>query len=120
MAWISLGKVTVPTPGTPVQVTANLPTTPPATGVNLTRNQASCLSILIQADPANTGKIYIGTVGFNKTTGVGRLAVLGKPTDNFIPSASATIPNAPSALTAADYGLDAEIANDGATVSILR
>ena len=117
MPWKSLGLVTVPVPGTPIQATANVSGSA-AWGENTT--VFACLAILFQADPANTGKTYIGDdASFKKSTGEGRLAVLAIPTDNSIPSASATIPNAPAALNANDYWIDADKADEGVTVSIL-
>lgn len=80
----------------------------------------ACLAILFQASPGNTGKTFIGDrVNFNRSSGTGLLAVLGIPTNNIVPSAGATIPNAPAALNAVDYWVDADVGGEAVTVSIL-
>jgi hypothetical protein len=117
MPWVSLGRVTVAVPGTPVSAVTNVSPTAPQ-GSNQT--VYSCLAILFQTVTSNAGKTYVGSSAtFNKTTGVGLLAALGVPTANVIPSAGATIPNAPAALNAADYWIDADNGGEGVQVSAL-
>lgn len=109
MPWTSLGVVTVAAPGTRVRVTAAQ--SDPAARIG-------CEAILFQAlsngTHVNTGRVYIFDRNGN------RLATLAIPTNNTIPSASATIPNAPGALNAADYYIDADVGGDGVDASYLR
>lgn len=108
MAQASLGIVTVPTPGVPVRITINQ---------GNPNGHLACQSVLIQAlsnaSHTNTGRVYI-LDGFKR-----RVATLAIPTDNSVPAFSATIPNATAALNAADYWVDADIANDGVDASYL-
>lgn len=105
MPHFSLGVVTVAKAGDLVPVTKNQ--AEPVTRV-------PCQSILIQAlsndDHVNTGRIYV----FDGTKR--RLATLAIPAAHTIPSFSATL----QALNASDYFIGADIAGDGADVSILR
>ncbi|HEY9016378.1 MAG TPA: hypothetical protein VIM84_15095 [Gemmatimonadales bacterium] len=111
MAWHTLGQVTVPTPGTRVRLTSQL-TDPTA--------RYGCQSILIQAistgSHTNTGRVYL----FEGPVSTVPLVTLAVPASGSIPSASATIPTAPSGLNAADYYVDADVATDGVNVSALR
>ena len=105
----SLGKVTVPTPGTPVPATNNQSSATAWVG---------CNGIMIEAWWQNTGKIYVcDRANAVASTGVGILAILAPPTTNFIPSFSATLPYAPAGLAANQIWIDAEIANEGAVIS---
>ena len=47
-------------------------------------------------------------------------ATLAVPTANTIPSAAATVPDAPGALDASGYYIDADNATDGVNASYLR
>jgi hypothetical protein len=117
MAQGSLGEITVPTPGTPVGVTTGTVYAPnPAGGYT---KSAAIHAILIQVLPGNTGKIYVGGPGFNKSTGVGRYCILPIPTVNFLPAFNVALTIAPNALTLNDYYIDADNADDGVTVSFL-
>ena len=111
MALISLGKVTVSSAGTPVIATTNQTSSSATFG---------CHAFMIEAWPTNTGLIYIGTAGMNKTTGVGVLAILGIPTDNTIPTYSATVSYAPQALNLTLIYIDAAVSGNGALVSAVR
>ena len=96
----------------------------PGNSVPVTRNQfdpsvrVPCQSILIQAlsngTHTNSGRIYV--LDEMKR----RVATLSIPTEHSAPSFSATIPNAPQALNAAEYHIDADVAGDGVDVSIVR
>lgn len=61
---ISLGKVTVTTGGTPVQ---------------LASTQVAAHKIVIQAWPANTGRMWIGMAGLTKASGASVLQTLSAP-----------------------------------------
>ena len=64
MAWNPIGKVTVATPGTLVQIN------PQAT--NFVR-----ATTLVVSTVGNTGNVFIGKKGMVRATGVGVLAVIG-------------------------------------------
>ena len=104
----SLGRITITTGGTPHRCTEN-ETTP--------TKHYPCQSLLFEQWPGNTGKIYVGTESMVKATGVGVIAILAIPTDNVLPSFSASIPSAPAALNAVNYWVDAEV--DGEFVLVL-
>ncbi len=110
MAWISLGQVAVASSGTRVRLTANA--TNPAARVG-------CEAILVQAisdaNHTNTGRVYL----FAGPTDAAPVATLAVPTTNTIPSAAATIPNAPGGLNAADFWIDSDNTNDGVNGSYL-
>jgi hypothetical protein len=106
----ALGKVTVPAAGTPVRSTANL--------TDPTRRYA-VHGVLIQALTGNTGKVYIGTTGLNKSTLANVFAVLAIPTTNQLPTFSAALTLAPNAITLDDLYLDADINGEGVLVTAL-
>lgn len=108
MAIHSLGKVTVGTPGTPVQVTINQA---------VPNARLACNALMIQALPSNVGKVYVGLVGLNKSTLAQAIAVLATPTLNTIPAYSATALNAPGGLNMVDFYVDADNVNDGVLVA---
>ncbi len=110
MAWISLGQITVGVPGTKVRLTSNATT--PAARIGC---EALLVQAISQASHTNTGRIYL-YAGPNDSAPVATLAV---PTTNTIPSAAATIPNAPGGLNAADFWIDSDNASDGVNGSYL-
>ena len=112
MSLHSLGAVTASS-GSPTRITANQ-TDPTA--------RVSAHSILVEALPTNTGKVWIGLVNMNKasSTKLGILAVLAIPTANVIPGFSMTISYAPGGFNAADVYLDPDVNGEGAIVSYIR
>lgn len=114
MGLIMKGAVRVPTPGTPVQITA------PSTGAGNAGNPYNVHGLLFQALPTNTGKIYIGGGELDSATFDDVAAILPIPTTNFIPAFSASITIAPNALVMTEFWIDADNAEDGVVVSALR
>lgn len=112
-----LGPVNVITPGTPVRVTAGV--TIDAHGITNQPAKFSCHAALFQARKANTGKVYIGLQTMNITTGVGVAAVLAIPTDNAIPAFSVSLTLAPAGIDLSSLYLDADVAGEGALLTIL-
>jgi hypothetical protein len=110
MALHSLGKIAVGSPGTPVQITVNQSTP---------SSRIGCQAIMVQTLPTNTGKIYVGLAGMNKTTLAQVLAILAVPTVNTIPAYSATLSYAPGGLNAADLYIDADNGGEGALAVIV-
>ena len=106
----ALGKVTVASPGVPIQVTDGL--------LNPTKHRA-CHGIMIQALPSNTGKIYIGNVELDSTTLVGCFAILAEPTANTLPTFSAALTIAPNGLEMETFWIDADVSDDGVLVTVL-
>ena len=93
MAQKALGTITVPTPGTPVGVSASV---------------VNCQSLLFQAlsnaTHTNTGNVFILTWNETRTQKV-RVATLAVPTANTIPSFTVTVPDAPGGLNPNDYSV---------------
>lgn len=111
-----LGSVTIVTPGTPVRVafqSAVLASMHQSINPPTLKCQSILMQALSNASHTNTGRVYI--LDQNRT----RVATLAVPTANTIPSFSATIPNAMTALNAGFYSIDADNAGDGVDVSIL-
>lgn len=106
----SLGKITVPSAGTPVRATSGQsdPSTP-----------ILCHAVLVEAWPTNTGKAYVGVASMNKTTGSNVLGILPIPTDNSIPTFSATNAAAPNGLNAADIYVDVQTNGEAVLISLL-
>ena len=111
MPLLPLGKVTVVTAGTPEQVTKNL---------SAPNARFFCHSLLIETLPTNTGKIWFGVAGMNKSTYAGVVAVLPIPTANVLPSFSGTLNIAYDAFDLSLYYLDADISGEGVIVTALR
>jgi hypothetical protein len=104
----SLGKVTVSTPGTLVRATANV-SSPTA--------KYLAHSIMIEAWPANVGKIYIcDSASANRSTGVGVVAILGVPTSSSIPTFTNTMTGAIAAINLEQLWIDADIGDDAVLV----
>lgn len=102
----SLGKITVPNPGTPVPVV-------------VAAHGYFCNSILFETWPGNVGKVYIGiSSGMKSSTGVDLVAILPIPVGGLLFSYSATIPSAPGGIDAAQFWVDADSANDSVLVSV--
>lgn len=110
MALKSLGKVTVTTGGTPVRATVN---------ESVPAARVPAQSFLVEANPANTGKIYVGALGMSRTTLAGVHGVVGIPTaTGTIPSYTASIPLAPAGFNMADFYIDADVNGESALVSL--
>jgi hypothetical protein len=113
----SFGLVVVAAGGTPVNAAANLTL---AGGQNVPLQ-----SVLFQAHPDNTGKMYIFASMSNppadhRTDCVGLIAVLGAPgdpDDGPFPSASFGVPSIPAGLNLAQLWVDAQQNGDGVIVS---
>lgn len=104
------GKLSVPTPGTPVRVTA------------AEANPAETIRVhgyLFQTLPGNTGKMYIGKANLDRTTLVGVLAILAIPTTNLLPTFSAAITWSANGLMLEELYVDADVANEGVLCTVL-
>jgi hypothetical protein len=99
--WISLGRITVTTSGTPVNLASKL------------HNQTlPCQTIFVQQIEANSGKLYLlDAANGDKQSNV--LATIPAPTKvagvaTFLPYASVTIPNERNQLNASQIWIDAD------------
>lgn len=104
MTLTSLGKVTVPTPGTPVPINPNIVAT------------ASVLAV--QTIPGLTSKIYIGQSTMNKATLAGVCRILwpnpnGGICDQFVLNDESGL----DSIRLAEYYLDTDVAGEGALVA---
>ncbi len=106
----AIGKLIVPSPGTPVRATSGQ--TNPAANLR-------CHGFLFQALPANLGKIYIGTLGLDKSSLANVLAILAVPTANLLPTFSAAVTISTNSLSLEEIYLDADFSNEGALCTIL-
>ena len=106
--FVSFGSVIIPVGGIPVRVVV-----PP------TMNPPSCHALIIQTLRSNTGKIYIGLSGMQRTTLAQTLAVLPIPTDNLLPTFSIALTVAANAINVADLWLDADVNGEGVLISAL-
>ena len=98
MTLTSLGKVIVPTPGTPVPL-SNSGT------VHVAR-------IILQTSPANTGKTYFGQSSMVKATLAGVSRVLDTTDKYEISTEDGT-----DGISLAQVAIDADVANEGLLVS---
>jgi hypothetical protein len=105
----ALGKIAVSTPGTPVRVTLSIPYA----------KSTSLHAIMFEADPENTGNVYIGRAGMVRATRAGVYAMLAVPTANFFPTFSVALTIAPNGLSSDEFYIDADVAGDGAIATYL-
>lgn len=109
-----LGKTTVPAAGTPVPVAIPSSVAGPATP-----GENSVHAILIQALAGNSGKVYVGGPGLNKSTLANCFVVLPVPTSNLIPTFSISVTAAANALSLQDLYIDVDVNGEGVLVSVV-
>jgi hypothetical protein len=108
MQTVSLGVVRVPTPGTPVRITSD-------ETLNVTM-------IVVRTVPGFTGRTYIGVAGMDKSswTKSGVIRVFSEP-PAFGPQDGDVLPavatGAGNVLRASDFWIDADVPNEGVTVT---
>jgi hypothetical protein len=106
----ALGKITVTTPGTPVSISSILPPDLTSPAVH---------SVMLQAIPANTGNVYIGSTALNKTTLAGVYSILAIPTANSVPSFSAVHNLFGQGIQLNDMMIDADNAGGGVIATVV-
>jgi hypothetical protein len=116
MQIVPLGLVATVTAGTPVPVSPALVALFPDPKSDVNHNVHS---ILFVADPANTGKVYIGVKGMNKGTRAGVLMPLAVPTTNLIPTFSVSLTMGANGVSLDDFYIDSDTSGQGALVSVL-
>lgn len=108
MQTISLGLIRVPTPGTPVRVTAD-------EGLHVAM-------MVVRTVPGFTGKTYVGLAGMDKDSYCcsGVVRVLGEP-PAFGPQDGEVLPPTQTGhgnvLRPAEFWVDADVANEGVAVT---
>jgi hypothetical protein len=107
MQTISFGLVCVPTPGEPVQITADA--------------DLAAAMLMVRTVPGFTGKTYLGLAGMNKNTESmpGVIRVLSEPCfglqdGEVLPPPGRTSGNA---IRVSDYWVDADVAGEGVIVT---
>jgi hypothetical protein len=98
MTMTNLGRINVPTPGTPV---------PLATDPAITASK-----LFVQAVPGLTGKTYLGARTMSKTTLTGVARVLSSDDSFFLESQDGA-----DGIRLKDYALDADVAGEGLLVT---
>lgn len=101
----ALGKITVPSAGTPVRIT--LP------------SDFAIHGIMVQAWRANVGMVFVGAKYMDISSGVGLYAQIPAPTDAFIGTFSAALTIAPNGLNTKEFWIDADENDDAVIVSVL-
>jgi len=102
--------VRVTTPGVPVRIIDFAP---------LADTNSRVHGVMLQVLPGNTGIVYVGTLGVNRSTYANVLAFLAIPTVNFIPTFSAALTIAPNAIGLDALYIDADVAQNGVIVTYL-
>lgn len=113
-ALVGCGKTTVLAPGTPVQVQV-----PAAIAGPGNPGLSTVHAFIVEVLASNTGKIYLGTLGLNKSASAltNVLVVLPVPTVNILPTFSVSLTAAANALSLSDLWVDADVATDGVLIS---
>ena len=111
---IILGKITVAVAGTPVQLIASTPFRA------LNTRFYGYHAALLQALPTNTGLVYIGGVGMNKTTLAVVSNVLAIPSTSSIPSFGVANLLSPAGVDLSAFWLDAAVSGEGVLVTLLE
>lgn len=101
-----------PTVGANSAITANFP------GLPNTRPHFNTL--YLQVGAGNTGDIYFGHTGFNKTTKVGLIAILRPPTANHLPDLAFNIPSSVNPFILSQYAVTCDQNGDGVQITALE
>ncbi len=113
MSLRALGRITIITSGTPVRATLNED--------DPTKRYPAHAMLFERDVTTETGKIYIlDREDAVIATRVGVVGILAIPTDNLLPSFSATVTYAPVGLNLNDYWIDADVDGEGCIVSVIR
>ncbi len=115
---VAIGRVNVPSAGSPVSILSRL-STAHLRKINATTQLAPAHGIQLQTYYSNGGKIWIGDQDLNKSTQDGVGHILAPPSTNFYPSWSAALTVSPNALSLAGVYLDVDNSNEGALLFLL-
>jgi len=78
-----------------------------------------CQSIFVQGI-VNTGDLFVGAAGLDRTTLAGVYAIIPAATANGYPGVTLEVGDSPNGLNAAEIYLDAEVDGEYALVSIVE
>ena len=106
--FVPCGKTTVTTAGTPVPIVLPATLTP-----------AACHAFMIQTLKTNTGTVYIGLAGLNKTTLANVILPLPPPTTNAYPVFSASLAGAANAVPLTGLFVDADVNGEGVLLTVI-
>ena len=106
---ICFGKVLVPTPGVPVDLFVNQP--------QLRNNHVRVTTLMFQADPNNSGTVYLGVKGMNRGTRINTFAVIVKPQTTWQPLCQISAASNVDLFDLDDFRVDADSAGDALIVS---
>jgi hypothetical protein len=100
----SLGRINVPTPGTPIPLTANAAIT--------------ASKVFVQAIPGLTGKTYLGAASMTKSTLAGVARILSpNSTGGFSENFFLESQDGADSIRLKDYAIDADVAGEGLLVT---
>lgn len=109
---IELGFVQ-PTVGANSPITTNFP--------GLVNTRRNFNTLYLQVGTGNTGDIYFGRTGFNKSTKVGLIAILRPPTANHLPDLAFNIPGGTvNPFPLAGYAVTCDQNGDGVQITALE
>lgn len=77
-------------------------------------------TLYLQVGAGNTGDIYFGRSGFNKTTKVGLIAILRPPTANHLPDLAFNIPSSVNPFMLSGYDVTCDQPGDGVQITALE
>ena len=101
-----------PTVGTNSAITTNFP--------GLVNTRRGFNTLYLQVGAANTGDIYFGQTGFNKSSKVGLITILRPPTANHLPDLAFNIPNSVNPFLLSDYAVTCDQNGDGVQITVLE
>ena len=119
--WVPVGLITVATPGTPIQLSAEFNNTDVWPGPDSNAVTCRVHGVMIQSNPrgTNTGFMFVGVEGLNKTTLANCLHTCPLLANGIPYTVTASLTLAGAAIALNDLYLDADEAGDEALVSVL-
>lgn len=120
---IIVGKIAVPSSGTPIQLTATAEYLAALVAQGFPQTAAkqfkTAQAVYFQAWKGNAGQVYIGNSALTRASGVGVAQVLVAPSSTAIPSWGISQQVSGEGVTLSDIFLDVDTSADAVLVSIL-
>ena len=113
-----VGKITVPTAGTPIQLSAQAAFTAALTRAGLATTFVKVHAVHFQALPGNSGKVYLGESGLVKATYVLVGFTFPAPTSGFFPTFGITEETSPAGVDCSVIWLDVDTSGEGLSVMV--
>jgi hypothetical protein len=107
MKVIPLGRVVVPTPGTPV---------PLSTVISIPYTEIA--GVVVRQFSANTGKVYFGNLSLNKSSGAGVIAELQPAPASGITDHYKIQAGGADVIDPSQFEVDAAVSNEGPLVTL--